>query len=314
MKALLHYRASEGFRTMLEEARPGWLDIVVVDETDDVRFAQELQDSHAILHVLRPLGADDMQLAPNLGLIQKIGVGVNTIDLEAAEANNIAVANMPGTNNPAVAETTLMLMLAAMRGVTYFDRETKSGEGWRVPPNAYDKVGEIGGKTVGLVGYGAVPQHLGPILDAMGADILYTATSPKEGALGTFCPLDELLTKSDIVSLHVPLTPDTDRMINAARLSAMKPGVVLVNTARGGLVDEEALIEALQSGHVKAAGLDVFAQEPVDPANPLLAMDNVIALPHLAWLTPETLMRSLNICIENCRRLRDGEPILHRVI
>ena len=314
MKALLHYRASKGFRALLDSARPEWLDIVVVDEADDTAFANEMADAHAVLHVLRPLGSVDMDLATNLGLIQKIGVGVNTIDLQAAESRGIAVANMPGTNNPAVAETALLLMLAAFRRATYFDRLTRAGSGWRAEAEAYDEVGEIGGKTIGLVGYGAVPQHLAPILQAMGAEVLYTATGPKDHAVGRYCSLEELVRQSDVISLHVPLTPETDQLFDANMFGKMKPGVVLVNTARGGLVDEAALVQALRSGHVRAAGLDVFAEEPVDPSNPLLSMDNVTCLPHLAWLTPETLQRSLDICIENCRRLRDGEPILHQVI
>ena len=122
-----------------------------------------------------------------------------------------------------------------------------------------------------------------------------------------------MLATADIVSLHLPLVADTERMIDAAALARMKPGAILVNTARGGLIDEAALVEALRGGHLRAAGLDVFADEPVAPDNPLLALDNVVLMPHVAWLTPETLDRSLDIAVENMRRLRDGRELLHRV-
>jgi phosphoglycerate dehydrogenase-like enzyme len=117
-----------------------------------------------------------------------------------------------------------------------------------------------------------------------------------------------------VVSLHVPLTAATDRLLDGAAIARMKPGAVLVNTARGGLVDEPALIEALVSGRLSAAGLDVFATEPVDPANPLLALANVVVMPHVAWLTPETLDRSLDVAFDNCGRLSRGEALRNRVV
>ncbi len=165
-----------------------------------------------------------------------------------------------------------------------------------------------------LVGYGAVATYLAPILQACGARVVYTARQAKPQAVGTPCSFDELLRMSDIVSLHVPLTPETKGLMNATALAQMKPGSIFINTARGGLVDESALIAALQSDHLRAAGLDVFADEPIPMDSPLLTLDNVVITPHIAWLTPETLGRSCVIAMENCRRLRDGEPLLDRVM
>jgi phosphoglycerate dehydrogenase-like enzyme len=313
MKAVLHYEASPGFRHSLEAVRPAWLDIAIVAETDRAGLAAALAEAEAVLHVLEPFTARDIAAAPRLGLIQKIGVGVNTIDVEAAAARGIAVCNMPGTNSRAVAEMTLLLMLAALRRLPLLDRETRAGRGWGFSRDLFDGVGEIGGRTVGLVGYGMVPQLLAPALAALGARLLYTARSPKPGALAEWRTLDALLAESDVVSLHLPLTPETDKLIDARRLALMKPGAVLVNTARGGLVDEPALTAALAVGRLRAAGLDVFATEPVPAGHPLLASDRIAAAPHVAWLTPETLDRSLAVAIENCRRLRDGEALLNRV-
>jgi phosphoglycerate dehydrogenase-like enzyme len=314
VKAVLQYRASPGFRRRLEQAAPEWLEVVVVDESDLEHFEREMRDASALLHVLEPVTASVIAEAPALGLIQKIGVGVNTIDLDAARARDVAVCNMPGTNSRAVAELTLALMLAALRRVPYFDRETRAGRGWTPDLAAFDALGELSGRRVGLVGYGAVARTLAPVLVALGAELRYWSRTPKSDALGSFCPLPRLLACSDVVSLHVPLAPETEQLIDADAIASMPTGAVLVNTARGGLVDEAALVAALRSGQLRAAGLDVFVREPIDPASPLLELPNVVASPHIAWLTPETLERSVGVAFENCRRLRDGEPLLHRVV
>ncbi len=314
MKVVLHYRASPGVRRTLSQAAPDGLEIAVVDEADRTGFAREMADAEVLLHVLEPVSKDDIAAAPALRLIQKIGVGVNTIDLDAAVSRGIAVCNMPGTNSQAVAELTLALMLAALRRVPLFDRETRAGRGWTVALDHFDGIGEISGRTVGLVGYGEIARRLAPVLAALGARVLYTATAPKPDAEAAWRALDDLLAESDVVSLHVPLNAATEGLLDGAAIARMKPGAVLVNTARGGLVHEPALIEALASGRLMAAGLDVFAMEPVDPANPLFALPNVVAMPHIAWLTPETLERSLGVALENCRRLSGGEALLNRVV
>ncbi|MCW5772273.1 MAG: 3-phosphoglycerate dehydrogenase, partial [Rhodospirillaceae bacterium] len=187
------------------------------------------------------------------------------------------------------------------------------GEGWVAGPRLQEEYGEIGGRVVGLVGYGAVPSILAPVLEALGARVRYTARHPKPGAHGEFRSLPDLLAESDIVSLHIPLTPETANFINAKTIARMKPGAILVNTARGGLVDESDLVEALIHGRIAAAGLDVFVREPVAKDNALLTMDNVVVAPHVAWLTPETFARSLGVAAENCARLAAGRDLVHRV-
>lgn len=314
MKAVLQYRASPGFRRQIDALVPDWLDVAVIDEADKSAFADAMQDAEILLHVLEAVTADVIMNAPALRLIQKIGVGVNTIDLDTAQQRDIAVCNMPGTNSRAVAEMALTLMLSALRRVPYYDARMRAGEGWTADLGSFDGLGEIAGRTIGLVGYGDVARILAPILKAMGASVLYTATSQKADADADWRDLPDLLGEADIVSLHLPLTPDTDRVIDAAALAAMKPGAVLVNTARGGLVDEAALLQALASGHLRAAGLDVVTVEPAPAGNPLFDLDNVVVMPHIAWITPETLARSLGIAFENCRRVRDGEDLLHRVV
>jgi phosphoglycerate dehydrogenase-like enzyme len=314
MKAVLQHRASSGFRNELARVAPEWLQISVVDEADKAGFFGAMQDAEVLLHVLEPVTAEAIARAPKLRLIQKIGVGLNTIDLEAARTRGIAVANMPGTNSQAVAELTLSLMLAALRCIPYLDREIRAGRGWHLPVDTFDRMGEIGGRTVGLIGYGEVPRRLAPALAALGARIVYTSRAPKPDAIADAMTLAELLSTSDIVSLHVPLTTETEKLINEKTIARMKRGSVLVNTARGRLVDEDALIAALRSGRILAAGLDVFFDEPALAQHPLYALDNVVLTPHVAWLTRETLQRSMGVAIENCRRLAQRQRLLHEVI
>ena len=314
MKAVLQYRASAGFRKALADRAPAWLTTVVVPEDDKTRFAEEMRDADVLLHALEPVTAAVMAGAPRLRLIQKIGVGVNTIDLEAARQRGIFVANMPGTNSQAVAEATLALMLAVLRRVPWLDAETRAGRGWSLEADTFDSVGEIHGRTVGLVGYGEVPRRLAPALIALGARVIVHSRTRHADALGPWCELDALLAQADIVSLHLPLTAETQGLIGSAAIGRMKPGAILVNTARGGLVDEPALLQGMRSGHIAAAGLDVFASEPVKTDNALLELRNVVVMPHAAWLTPETLERSLGIAFENCARIRDGRALLHQVV
>jgi phosphoglycerate dehydrogenase-like enzyme len=314
MKTIFHYDAGARLQVRLSSMAAEGVAVTPCPEADEALLAALLPDAEVLLHVLKPATGAIIAQAPRLRLIQKIGVGVNTIDLGAAQARGIAVCNMPGTNTPAVAEATVLLMLAALRNLAGIDRATRAGQGWALGPGLQERVGELRGRTVGLVGAGMVPRALVPILRGFGAEVTYW--SPREHPeLGVpRRELDALLAEADIVSLHLPLLPATERLIDAAALARMKTGAVLVNTARGGLVDEAALVAALTSGHLRAAGLDVFAAEPVARDDPLLALDNVVLMPHVAWLTPETLDRSLDVALENMRRLRHGRDLLHRVV
>jgi phosphoglycerate dehydrogenase-like enzyme len=312
MNVLFHYAAGPALAARLA-ALPG-LNVSVCPEHDDARLLALLAETHVLWHVLKPATAAMIAAAPRLRLIQKIGVGVNTIDLDAARARGIPVCNLPGTNTRAVAELTLGLMLAALRRVPLFDKAMRDGSAWSLDPATQDSLGELGGRTVGLVGYGAVPQMLAPVLAALGCRILYAARRPRADAIGDYRTLDALLSEAALVSLHVPLTPETDRLIDAAAIRRMRRGTVLINTARGGLVDQEALAAALRDGHLAAAGLDVFAIEPADPNDPLFRLANVVVTPHVAWLTTGTFDRSFAMAAENCRRLAAGEDLLHRVV
>ena len=303
---VLHARPSPGFRDAVDRIFGAGM-VTHVDEAaplDDV--AGEIT---VLLHVLTPVTSDFIASAPKLKLVQKLGVGVNTIALDAAREHGVAVCNMPGTNSQAVAEMALSLMMAVLRRTCFFDARTRVGEGWTADPSELDSVGEVAGRTVGLVGFGNSAQRLAPVLEALGAKVVYTARRPRDVG-HEFLPLDRLLATSDIVSLHIPLTDETRGSIDPL---AMKKGAILVNTARGELVDEARLVEALTTRHLLGAGLDVFGEEPLPRGNPLLGLPNAVFAPHIAWLTPETLVRSLSVAHENCRRLAAGEALLHQV-
>jgi phosphoglycerate dehydrogenase-like enzyme len=310
MNVLFHYAAGPDLAARLA-AIPD-LRITVCPEHDEALLARLLTDTDVIWHVLKRCTAEMAAAAPKLRLIQKIGVGVNTIDLDAAKQHGIAVCNLPGTNARAVAELALALMLAVLRRLPRFDAAMRRGE-W-LDPDLQDGIGELGGRTIGLVGYGAIPRLLAPVLIALGCRLIYTSRTPRADALGEWRSLDALLAEADVVSLHLPLTDDTAGLIDAAAFARMKPGAVLINTARGGLVDQPALTEALASGRLAGAGLDVFVHEPHDASDVLFQLPNVVLTPHIAWLTTGTFDRSFVLAAENCRRLAAGEPLLHRVV
>ncbi len=310
MKVLLHHAAGPRVAAQLADLpgiEAGWC-----APDDWPRFALMMRETEVLWHSLEPVTADVMDMAPGLRLVQKIGVGVNTIDLAAARARGIAVCNLPGSNAPAVAEMTLLLMLACLRRLPLLDAATRAGRGWTLDAAAQDDWGELGGRTVGLVGFGSIPRALAPVLATLGCAVIHTTRSCS--ADPGWRPLADLLAEADVVSLHLPLTDETTRLIDTPALARMRPGAVLVNTARGGLVDQPALIRALESGRLGAAGLDVFAHEPVGAEEErLLRLDRVVATPHIAWLTTGTWDRSVTRAAENVRRLARGEALLDRV-
>lgn len=304
---VLHARPSPGFVALVEQVF-GAGEVVLVDEAEPLDSVAE--DMTALLHVLTPVTAAIVAASPKLALIQKLGVGVNTIALDAARDQGVAVCNMPGTNSQAVAEMALSLMMAVLRRTCLFDARVRSGEGWSADPASLDEVGEIAGRTIGLVGFGHSAERLAPALAALGGKVVYHARSEKDVPY-EYWPLERIMRECDVISLHIPLTDATRGIIDPL---AMKRGSILINTARGELVDEGRLVAALETGHLRGAGLDVFDGEPLSPENPLLRLENTVLAPHIAWLTPETLGRSLTVAKENIRRMQAGEPLLHQVV
>ncbi|CAA6606074.1 D-3-phosphoglycerate dehydrogenase [Rhodospirillaceae bacterium LM-1] len=315
MKVLFHFEPGPGLASKIARLAHESIEVAFCAESDEQRFSRLLPEAEVLWHVLKPVTAQTLANAPKLRLVQKIGTGLNTIDIEAARERGIAVANMPGINAPAVAEMTLALMLAGLRRLAATDRLLREDGRWQIPASELEHLCEVGGRTVGMVGFGAVPRRLAPILKMMGARLIYWTRLPKpenEG-IAEWRQLDSLMEESDIVSLHLPLSDSTRHILNRRRLECMREGALLVNTARGGLVEETALIDLLSAGRLNAA-LDVFEDEPLRKSHPFFTLPNVTLSPHAAWLTSETLARSVTVATENCRRLLTGEPLLYQIV
>lgn len=306
VRVLAHFDPGQAVADIVAPERD-WLDVRWCHEDDDETLHRELPWADVVWHALRPLSGDELRMGRNLQLVQKLGAGVNTVDVETATEIGVAVANMPGANAPSVAEGTVLLMLATMRRLLALDAATRAGKGWPTDTSLGETIRDIGACTVGLVGYGNIARRVEMIVAAMGACVLHTST--RDDGTDSWRTLPALLAESDIVSLHLPLTPDSEKLIDRAALASMKQNSLLINTSRGGTVDEHALIDALERGPLAAAGLDVFATEPVDPDNPLLSLDNVVVTPHVAWCTNDTWRRYLAAAVDNCRRLRDGREL-----
>ncbi|MCI4322160.1 MAG: hydroxyacid dehydrogenase [Thermoplasmata archaeon] len=245
-----------------------------------------------------------IERAPHLQFVARAGVGVDNVDLTAANARGIRVVNAPTAATVAVAELTVCFLLLLARGLYPRIVETKAGR-WKRGENG----GELRGKTVGFVGYGRIARETAKRLAAFGVttvafDPFVTVTQDAT----TLLPLDDLLKSSDFVSLHAALTPENHHLINAGRLAQMKPNAALVNVARGPLVDEEALLAALESGHLGGAALDVFEDEPPTRAK-LLAHPKVLATPHLGASTREGQSLAGRQVVEETLRALQGEPL-----
>ena len=252
--------------------------------------------------------------ARKLKLIQLLSAGYDRINIEAARRARVPVCNNGGANSTAVSEHAIMLMLAVSRSLVW-QHANVSGGRWRGNNASEMKLYEMHAKTLGIVGLGTIGKKTAKLARAFGMHVQYydVARLSEEHAeqIGVrFALLEELLRTSDIVSLHVPLLPDTRHMINAERLKMMKPTAYLINTCRGPVVDEPALIEALTNGTIAGAGLDVFDQEPPPPNNPLLALPNVVLTAHFAGPTWDTQYSRFRNAFDNCQRVARGEKPL----
>jgi len=258
----------------------------------DQELHQWATDAHAAIIGNEKWSGDLIRSLKYMSLFSRFGVGIDNLDLIAAKEKGIRITRSLGANTNAVAEFTITMMLAAIRHVPFFDQTTKDGQWQRLPGL------EMSGKTVGLIGYGAIAQRVSQLLKGFDVRILVHTRSPgkagPEDVKIQFASLDQLLQESDIVSLHLPGSSETTHIIDADALSAMKKGAILINTARGSHIDESALYEALQGKHIRCAALDVFATEPTDATFKLFSLDNVLVSPHTAGATVESYVRMGN--------------------
>ncbi|RLC65813.1 MAG: hydroxyacid dehydrogenase [Chloroflexi bacterium] len=246
--------------------------------------------------------------------IQQPSTGYQHIDVEAAAEAGIPVANVAGANTSAVAEHTMMLILACLKKLVLAHEKTRRGQ-WPQDDMSVYGVFELQGKTLGIIGVGLIGKEVAKRAKPFGPRMVYydvnRLSREQEQVLGlTYLPLDDLIAESDVITIHTPLTSQTENMINADRIAAMKSGAIVINASRGAIVDEAALALALKEGQIGGAGLDVYSEEPISPKNPLLDAPNAILTPHIAGATNESRVRIIDLTIDNVLRvLRGEEPV-----
>lgn len=303
------YAANPGDLSWDEFAALG--DLTVYDRTAQEDAAARIGDAEVVFINKVRLTDEIFAACPNLKLVSILATGYNIVDLAAAKRCGITVCNVPGYSTRAVVQMTFALLLEICQQVGLHSGAVHTGR-WQTCPDFcfWDRpLIELDGKTMGIVGYGAIGSAVGTVAQALGMKLLVTARHEKpvpEGA--RFVSLPELLAQSDVVSLHCPQTAENARMIDAGALAQMKDGAILLNTARGGLLDEQAVADALRSGKLLAAGMDVVSAEPIRADNPLLTAPNCFLTPHIAWAPLETRRRLQAISAENLRAFLAGKP------
>jgi len=284
--------------------KPGGEDLVV----------ERAREADAILLNKTLLNREMIGRLPKLKYVGVLATGYNIVDIEAARERDIVVTNVPTYGTTAVAQMTFALLLELCHHVGEHSRAVHNGEWVENPDWSFWKypLVELAGKTMGIIGYGRIGSEVGKIAKAFGMEVLAMASSPKpelETESLRFAPLDEILEKSDVISLHVPLFDSTKGMINKESIDKMKRNVMIINTSRGPLIVEEDLAEALNTGRIAGAALDVVSSEPIDPDNPLLKADNCILTPHIAWAPKESRKRLMDVAVKNLKEFLDGNPI-----
>lgn len=295
-------------------------DLVVLDYADRERLKEELRDAEILIINKTVADADLLSGAKKLKYIGECATGYNNIDLDYCRSHDITVTNAPAYSTEAVAQHVFAFLLDHYSHVHEYNNFVQQGE-WIKSRTfsrfVYDQ-SELAGKTIGLVGFGRIGQKVAAIAGAFDMKVLAFSRSrcrdlaPGEhrpGDSAVFVPLDTLLEESDIVSIHCPLNPDSENLFSDETFSKMKEGAYLINTARGPIVDEQALAAALKSGLLSGAALDVLDQEPMSPECPLLGVENCLITPHVAWAPLETRQRLVDITIKNLEAYLAGKPV-----
>ncbi|MEB6181829.1 D-2-hydroxyacid dehydrogenase [Enterococcus casseliflavus] len=280
--------------------------------TDKQEIIERIGDAEAILTNKTPITADVLKACPQLTYIGVLATGYNVVDLAAAKEQGITVTNIPSYSTNAVAQATFALLLEVTNQVGHHNRSVHQGDWqtskdfsyWQTP------LMELASKTIGLIGYGAIAQAVATIAHAFQLKVIYFNHRPKpaQADWAKQVSLTELYQEADIISLHVPQFPETEKMIDRTALAQMKSSAILINTARGGLIDEGAVAEALHTGQIAALAADVVSKEPIAADNPLLQAPNCYLTPHIAWAPVETRRRLMGIAVANLSGFKAGTP------
>lgn len=281
--------------------------------TDEDEIASRIADADILLTNKTPVSAYALERNPNVKYISVLATGYNIIDTAAARSRGIPVSNVPSYGTAAVAQFAIAMLLEICHHVAHHSDTVHAGR-WESCEDwcywDYPLI-ELDGKTMGIIGFGRIGRRTGAIARALGMNVLASGSRPTpEGReIAEYVELDELLRRSDVICLHCPLTPATANIISREHIAMMKDGVIIINNARGALIDEQALADALNSGKVCAAGLDVVTVEPIRGDNPLLKAKNCLITPHISWAPKEARERIMTATVENVKAFLAGKPI-----
>lgn len=289
-------------------------ELTVYDRTPADQIVSRIGDAEAIYTNKTPISAQTMAACPNLKFIGVLATGYNIIDVPAAKEREITVTNIPTYGTDAVGQFAIAMLLEICHHIGHHDQAVRQGR-WEHNQDwcfwDYPLI-ELAGKTMGIIGFGRIGRTTAKIAKALGMNILaYDAYRPDDSLLEgyQFTSLNDLLTESDVVALHCPLFPETQGLINRDTIAKMKNGVIILNNSRGPLIVEQDLADALNSGKVYAAGLDVVSTEPIKGDNPLLKAKNCLITPHISWAPKESRQRLMDIAVENLRQFQKGAPV-----
>lgn len=288
-------------------------EVVVHDRTAQLDVVRRAKDAEVVLTNKTILDGFILNLLPKLKYIGVLATGYNVVDLDVARQRGIVVTNIPAYSTQSVAQMAIAHLLNITQRVAHYAHEVHNGVWSAQPDFCYwnTLLIELAGKKIGIVGFGNTGQATAQIAEALGMEVWVYTSKPKKSLPKKYqkVTLNELFSACDVVSLHCPLTAENKEMVNSFRLSLMKQGAILINTSRGGLIDEKALEQALLSGKLLGAGLDVLSSEPVPNGNPLLKLKNCFITPHIAWATRESRMRLMNQAVENLKAWMEGRTI-----
>lgn len=289
-------------------------EVTIYDRTpqNEQTILERIGDAEIVLVNKVILSAEVIEKASHLKYIGVNATGFNVVDIEAARKRNIPVTNIPTYGTDAVAQFTFALLLEIASRIGLHDHSVHQGDWQKSLDFTYFLAPtlELSGKTIGIIGYGAIGQAVAKIAHGFSMEVIYYNHREKtpQNIGDRQVSLAELYSKADIVSLHVPQTPETTQMINAAAIDQMKNDVIVINTARGGLLDEQAVTEALNTGKISALGVDVVSSEPIQADNPLLKAKNAVITPHIAWSPTEARKRLMDIAVDNLDNFLKDTP------
>ncbi len=285
--------------------------LTVYHETPSQLVLERLRNAQAVILNRNVLGREEFSQLPQLRYVGTLATGYNTIDTQAAREFGVTVCNVPHYCETSVAQHALALLLCLCNKVQRSSDLTRAGHWTQAVEESHQSLlpVELAGKTLGLVGFGSTGQRMAQLGLALGMEVLLYSRTQKPAPEGCrWVDLETLFRESDVVSLHCPLTEETRGLVSRERLAMMKPTAFLINTARGAVVDEAALAQALNEGRLAGAGVDVFTQEPPAPDHPLLGAKNCVLTPHVAWATREARERLIETVAENLQRYMEGKP------